>query len=115
MSTTGKLTITPELLARLGITERQLLNFITKWKITELALFGSILRDDFGPKSDVDFLALFAPESQWTLFDKERLREELSKLIHRDIDMVSKRAIERSRNPYRRESILTTSRVIYVS
>jgi hypothetical protein len=113
MSATGKLTVTPELLARLGITERQLLNFITKWKITELALFGSILRDDFGPKSDVDVMVTWADEAHWTLFGMGQMREELITLLGREIDLLTKRAVEKSQNHRRRTSILTTAQVVY--
>jgi len=41
--------------------------FCRRWKITELALFGSVLRDDFRPDSDVDVLVTFAPDAPWSL------------------------------------------------
>ncbi len=109
------LKIEAEQLRRLGITERQLMNFIKKWKITELSLFGSVLRDDFGPKSDVDVMVSWTEDAHWTLFDMGHMRDELVAVFGREVDLLTRRAVERSRNPYRRESILSESRVIYVS
>lgn len=109
----SRLSITPELLARLGITEQQLMDFITKWKITELSLFGSILRDDFGPESDVDVLVVWSEDAHWTLFGMGQMREELVTLLGREVDLLTRRAIERSRNHRRKNSILGSAEVVY--
>jgi predicted nucleotidyltransferase len=86
--------------------------FCRKWQIRELSLFGSALRDDFGPDSDLDFLVSFEPESRWDLFDLVEMREELSQTFARPVDLVEKEAI---RNPWRRYEILRTREVIYAA
>lgn len=89
--------------------------FCRRWQIAELAVFGSILRDDFGPKSDIDFLVTFAPESTWSLMDHVAMQDEIKDLLGRKVDLISRRGIERSRNWIRREEILGTARAFYVS
>jgi uncharacterized protein len=79
-------------------------------QIVELALFGSVLRDDFGPDSDVDFLVTFAPDAHWTLIDLVRMEREPERLAGRDVDLVPRRAVERSENWIRRREILGTAR-----
>ena len=98
------------------LDREQLAAFCRKWKIAELALFGSILRpSDFGPDSDVDFLATFARDDGWSLFDHVRLEEDLAALVGRKVDVVTRRSVERSHNWIRRHSILDAARVIYVA
>lgn len=87
----------------------QLEGFCRRWSIAELAVFGSALRDDFKPDSDVDFLVTFDPAARRTLFDVIEMREELASLIGRDIDLVERIAIERSHNWLRRREILRTA------
>ena len=89
-------------------------DFCRRWRIRALALFGSALRDDFGADSDVDMLVAFAPEAAWSLLDHVRMQRELSELLGRPVDLVSRRAIERSANPIRRREILGTARNVYV-
>ena len=86
--------------------------FCAKWKIRELSVFGSILRDDFGPTSDVDFLADFDETADWDLFDHLDMEEELSSLVERPVDIVTRRSVESSENRYRRTSILSTAEPI---
>ena len=92
----------------------QINQFCDRWKIKELALFGSILRDDFHPDSDVDMLVTFHPNADWSLFDHVKMQQELGNILERKVDLVSKRAIERSHNWIRRKEILETANVIYV-
>ena len=75
-----------------------------------MAIFGSVLREDFGPESDVDFLVTFFGQARWTLFDWVEMIEELKKITGREIDLVDRESI---RNPYRRRSILARMEVIY--
>jgi predicted nucleotidyltransferase len=89
--------------------------FCQRWKITELAIFGSALREDFGPHSDVDVLATFAPDSEWGLFDHVRMEEELKRLVQRDVDIVSRCALERSANWIRRREILNSAETVYAA
>jgi len=87
-------------------------SFCRKWKIEELALFGSVLRRDFRLDSDVDVLATFAADAKWSVFDHARMREELSTLIGREADLIETKGL---RNPFRRREILATRKVIYAA
>lgn len=101
----------PEAVARLR--RMDLSAFCDRWKVQELSLFGSVLRQDFRPESDIDFLATFSPEARWSLFDQVEMREELEELIGRQVDLVNRQAVERSPNPMRRNAILGEARPLY--
>jgi hypothetical protein len=87
--------------------------FCQKWQIIEFALFGSVLRDDFRPESDIDVLVTFAPEYQRSLSDAIAMQEDIEALFGRKVDLVNRESIERSRNYIRRREILNSARVIY--
>ena len=70
--------------------------FCRKWGIRELALFGSALREDFGPESDIDVLVTFVPETRHGLFNLVRIQDELKEIFGRDVDLVSRRGVETS-------------------
>jgi len=89
--------------------------FCERWKVRELALFGSALRDDFGPTSDVDVLLSFADDAQWGLFDLARMQRELKAIFGREVDVLTRPAVEASRNPLRREAILSSAEVVYAT
>ena len=93
----------------------EIAKFCRRWKVEELALFGSALRDDFGPASDVDILVTpaYAGGAEWGLFERVEMQRELQTLIGRNVDLVTKRAVERSQNWLRREDILSTAQVVY--
>jgi len=97
---------------RINIPAGRLADFCRRRRIVELALFGSILRDDFGPDSDVDVLVTFAPDAPWDLFDLAEMAEELEAIFGRPVDLVEKPGL---RNPFRRHAILTTRKVIYAA
>jgi len=99
----------------LEIDHRQLETICQRWKISELALFGSALRDDFGHDSDIDLLVTFAPGADWSLFDHYRIEQELTESLGREVDLVTRRSIETSRNWIRREEILKSARTIYAA
>jgi hypothetical protein len=80
-----------------------------------LAIFGSALRADFRPDSDVDVLVSFAPEAKVSLFDMVHMQDELNQIFGRDVDLISKRGVEDSRNYLRRKAILESAQVIYVA
>lgn len=84
--------------------------FCQRWQIEEMSLFGSILENRFGPNSDVDFLVTFVNSTHWTLLDLVQMEQELSSLIGRPVDIVSKRAIEQSPNWRRKERILNSAK-----
>ncbi|MEL7351457.1 MAG: nucleotidyltransferase domain-containing protein [Cyanobacteria bacterium P01_A01_bin.116] len=93
-----------------------------KWHLTELALFGSVLRDDFqSENSDIDVMVQFHPDALTALrgFDYfialEAIQEELKALFHRDVDVIVRSGIEQSHNYLRRHEILSTAQVIYES
>jgi len=98
---------------RIPLDREKLADFCRRWQVTESALFGSVLRDDFGPDSDVDVLVTFAPEAHRTLFDLFDMEEELGAILGREVDLVSRRAIESSRNYLRRRGILSSAQVIH--
>ena len=99
----------------IAVAPEQIEAFCQRWKITEFSFFGSILRDDFRPDSDVDVLVTFSPEADWSLFDHLGMEEELSTIFHRNVDLVSRRAIERSTNWIRRREILGSGEPYYVA
>jgi len=101
--------------ANIPLDREKIADFCGRWKITELAFFGSVLREDFGPESDVDVLVSFDPDAHWSLFDKMHMQDELSEMFGREVDLVSRRAIEHSRNWLRREAILSSAEVIHVA
>jgi predicted nucleotidyltransferase len=84
--------------------------FCLRWKVAGLSLFGSSVRADFGPASDVDVLVTFNPEAKWSLLDLVVMKGELSAMTGREVDLVEEAAI---RNPFRRTRILQEKRVVY--
>ena len=78
----------------LDIDKTKIASFCKRWHIQELDLFGSALRDDFGPQSDLDFLVVYAPDARITLFHEAQMQEELEELFGRQVDLVSRRAVE---------------------
>ena len=79
----------------------------------KLALFGSVLRDDFDAASDIDILAGFDEVARHTLFDLDQMEEELEEIFGRDVDLVSWRGVERSPNYLRRKAILQSAELVY--
>ncbi|QQR80715.1 MAG: nucleotidyltransferase domain-containing protein [Deltaproteobacteria bacterium] len=99
----------------LPATKEKIKFFCEKWKINEFAFFGSILTESYGPQSDIDILVSFHNEAHWSLFDFVRMKEELSKLMGRTVDLVSKRGLENSKNTFRKNSIFSHTELIHVS
>jgi uncharacterized protein len=101
----------PEFLQqRLQVSLEEIASFCDRWKITEFALFGSVLRDDFREDSDLDVLVTFAPESGWTFFEMIQAQQELETLFGREVDMTQKTGLV---NPFSRAEIFQTFQVIY--
>jgi predicted nucleotidyltransferase len=98
---------------KIDISQEQIADFCLHWQISELALFGSVLRDDFGPESDLDILVTFAPGAEWGLLDHVKIEQELASLLGCKVDLLTKRAVERSPNWILRREILSTAEVIY--
>jgi predicted nucleotidyltransferase len=91
----------------------QIADFCRRWNITELALFGSVLRDDFRPESDVDVLVTFAPDARHSLRNLLKMQDEIEAVFGRAVDLLDRESIEQSRNYIRRREILRTARTVY--
>ncbi len=96
----------------IAIDQAEITAFCHRWKIKEFALFGSVLRDDFRPDSDVDVLVTFADDAHWSLFDWVDMIDELKAMFGREVDLVSTGGL---RNPFRRREILSTREVLYAA
>ena len=99
----------------LKISQEELNILCKKYLIKELSLFGSVNTDKFNDESDIDLLVTFEEDAKYTLFDMVRIKESFEMFFNRRVDLVTKKAIERSKNNYRKESILKGAKVIYVS
>jgi predicted nucleotidyltransferase len=86
-----------------------------KWQVVKLAMFGSSLGDAFGPDSDIDLLVTFGPEARWGLFAESRMADEFQSLLGRPVDLVDRRAVERSKNWIRRTEILSTATPVFTT
>jgi predicted nucleotidyltransferase len=100
---------------RVEVSKDKIQDFCLKWKVTELALFGSVLREDFGLNSDVDVLVSFEPAARWSLMAMVEMQDELEKILGRKVDLVERSAIERSENYIRRRHILASAEPFYVA
>lgn len=100
---------------RIPIPEEEIAAFCRRWRIIELALFGSVLRDDFSPESDVDVLVRFDPQARHTLLDVAQMQGELSSTLGREVDLVERAAVERSPNYIRRKAILQSAEIVYAA
>jgi uncharacterized protein len=89
--------------------------FCHKWQIDEFALFGSVLRDDFRPDSDIDVMVEFNAQARPTFASLDQMENELKFLFHREVDLITRKGIESSRNYIRRENILSSAQVIYAT
>jgi predicted nucleotidyltransferase len=85
-----------------------------EYDVAELSVFGSLLREDFGPESDIDFLVVFQGDDYGPWMGKlQRLEEELGSLLGRVVELVPKESVVRSENWIRKDHILGTAQVIY--
>ena len=97
---------------RIDVDEAQIAELCRRHHVEKLWLFGSVLRDDFRPDSDVDVLVDFAPDARVSLWDVLRTRDALAQLFRREVDLVETAALE---NPFRRYEILRTRRLVYAA
>jgi len=102
-------------MVQVKIDREQIAAFCQKWQVAELSLFGSVLREDFRPTSDVDVLISFLPEARHTLFDMVHMQDELREIFGREVDLVERTAVEQSRNYIRRREILNSLEVIHAA
>jgi uncharacterized protein len=99
---------------RLVYDVKALNEFCAAHGIAKLEVFGSAQREDFRPDSDVDLLCTLRPGVRCSLLGWAELRSKLETIFGRPVDLVSRWAIERSQNPYRRTAILSTAQPVYV-
>jgi predicted nucleotidyltransferase len=97
----------------INLKTKEIEQFCQQWQIEELALFGSVLRKDFTPQSDIDVLVSFDKNAKITFFDLDVIEQQLSKLFNRPVDVVTKRAIEQSHNWIRKKNILDNAQIVY--
>lgn len=98
--------------SKIPIPEKKIRLFCQRWKVTEFALFGSVLRQDFRPESDVDVLVSFSEDAHWSLWDLVEMQQELETIFGREVDLVESGTL---RNPFRRQAILSTKKVLYAA
>jgi len=89
--------------------------FCDRWQVTEFALFGSVLRDDFRPDSDIDIMVQFHPEAHPTFSTLDQMEAALKTIFDRDVDLITRQGIATSRNYLRRHEILSSAQVIYAT
>ncbi len=95
------------------VSDEALAAFCRRWEVAELAIFGSGLRADFGPQSDVDLLVSFAPGTRHGLLDMMQMEDELEALFERPVDLMTRRAVEESHNWIRRRAILSSAQPLF--
>jgi uncharacterized protein len=100
---------------QIPLSDQALSQFCQRWKIGEFYLFGSVLREDFRPDSDIDVMVCFEMDAPWGLLELVRMKRELETLLGREVDLVTKKSIEQSHNWIRRQEILETAQIIYVA
>jgi predicted nucleotidyltransferase len=99
----------------INISAEKLKEICLKNRVKELSIFGSALRDDFNSGSDIDLLITFDDSTEYSLFDIVRIKEEFEIFLERPVDLVNRKAIERSKNIFRKKAILESARVIYAA
>jgi len=103
------------MMTQIVVDKKKVATFCHKYRIRRLALFGSALRADFRPDSDVDVLVEFSTDAKYGLFALSRMEDELRQLFGREVDLVDQAAIEQSRNYIRRKEILGSLETIYAA
>jgi predicted nucleotidyltransferase len=100
---------------KIDIPRDKIGEFCRRWKIKEFALFGSVLREDFRPDSDVDVLVSFEPDGGITFDNRVKMADELAQILGRKVDLVERRLVEKSENYIRRRHILESLEHVYVA
>jgi len=99
---------------RIPLPMAQIASFCRRWSIARLEVFGSALRSDFCPDSDLDLVATYAPEARWSLLDRVRMKLELEAMLGREVDLLNRRALEKARTRGRAAAILAQAEPLYV-
>lgn len=98
---------------RIDVPRDRIAAFCGRWRVEELALFGSVLTDDFRPDSDIDILVRFQPDHPWSLLDHAEMQDELGEIFGREVHLVSRAGLDSSKNTIRRKAILEAAHPIY--
>lgn len=98
---------------RIPLPMEEIARFCRRWNIARLEVFGSALRDDFRPDSDLDLVATYAPQARWSLLDRMRMKFELEALLGRQVDLLNRRALEKAKRPLRAAAILAEAQAVY--
>ena len=96
---------------RIPVDNSEITAFCRKWKIRELALFGSVLNDDYRPDSDVDVLVTFEPNARIGFLALSAIARELSEIFHRKVDLVPKSSLK----PLIRDEVIAQAEVLYAA
>ena len=97
--------------SKISIPKNNLRQFCRQYHIRRLALFGSVLRDDFGSDSDIDLLVLFEPDTRISFLTLGRMQRELSAMFNRRIDLVPQEGLK----PVIREAVLASAQEVYAA
>ena len=97
---------------KFNLPRKKIAEFCKRWSITEFSVFGSVLREDFRPDSDIDVMVSIDPKAHIGLFEIAQMRIELEDMFKRPVDLIEKEGL---RNPYRRSEILRTAQVVYAA
>jgi len=100
-------------LRNITYAQQELFEFCKRWKIIRLEIFGSAIRDDFNEMSDIDLLVEYHPDFHRTLADMEDMQQEIEELFQRPVDLITRKTIESSQNPYKRQNILDSAVILY--
>ena len=101
--------------AAMTVDRERIAEFCRTHQIERLAFFGSVLRDDFRPDSDVDVLVTLSPGARCGLFEMVRMEEELGAILGRKVDLIERASVEQSENYIRRRYILESEEPVYVA
>ena len=101
------------MISNVAISPREIEAFCQRWNVSELALFGSVLRADFRSDSDVDVLVTFKPDAKVRFADLMQMEQELGAIFGRKVDLGTRKSVEQDPNYLRRREILNSAQVIY--
>jgi len=96
---------------KIKIPEKKIKDFCLKYQVQRMALFGSVLREDFRPDSDIDILVVFDPSARITFMTLGKMRRELSVLFRRPVDLVPEEGLK----PAIRETVLSNAQEVYAA
>lgn len=100
-------------IVKIPYDHKRLAKFCEDMGLEELSVFGSVLREDFGPDSDIDVLVEFPPTFKYSLFELVDIKDELEAIFGRKVDVLTRRAVQRGKNESRKQEILETAQVVY--